>query len=133
MAVTVWFAWAIGLVAVFVPTGPLMAQATPPEKSVFEGTARNTATQLPVGQVTIRLIPTNGSIGYAGSSKADGTFRFENIVAGDYRVEAQHTGYAAQWVLADQLGHAISSLHLSVGLTQTGNAQWLSPVGALSG
>jgi hypothetical protein len=110
-----------------------MAQTTPPEKCVFEGTARNSVTQLGIPKVTIRLIPNNGSIGYVGSSKPDGTFRFENVVPGDYRVEAQRAGYSAQWVLSDRSGHAIPTLSLTAGQILTGNILGLTPDGAISG
>jgi protocatechuate 3,4-dioxygenase beta subunit len=126
MAVTLWSAWAIGLVT-------LMAQETPPEKCVFEGAARNNVSLLGLGQVTIRLIPTNGSLAYSGSSKADGSFRFEGIVPGDYRVEARRTGYSEQWVLADKSGRAISGIRLTPGQNLIGNNLWLTPDGAISG
>ena len=126
MAVTVWSAWAMGLAT-------LVAQAAPPQKCVFEGTARNTATQLGLGQVSIRLVPTNGSIAYAGFSKPDGMFRFEEVVPGDYHVEAHRTGYASQPVLADKAGRAISSLRLLPGQVHTGNDLWFTPDGAIYG
>jgi hypothetical protein len=133
VTVTLWSACAIGLVAFFMPLRPSLAQDAAFERCVFEGQARNRATQLGLGQVTIRLIPNNGSIGYEGSSKADGSFRFENVVAGDYRVEAQHTGFSRQWVLTDKSEHAISNLRLAPGQALTGNELWFTPDGAVSG
>ncbi len=131
MTVTLWSAWAIGLVALSLPSGPLMAEEA--QKCVFEGTARNRATQLAVPKVTLRLIPNNGAIVYSGSTKADGTFHFENIVPGDYRLEAQRTGFSEQWVLADKSGHAISALRLAAGQVLTGNELWFTPDGTVSG
>lgn len=133
MTVTVWSACACGLVAALTPCALLMAQETPPQKCVFEGTARNSVTLLALGKATIRLIPTDGSIGYSGSSKTDGSFRFEDVAAGDYRVEAERTGYAAQWLLADRSGHSLSTLHLAPGQVFTGNDLWFTPDGAVSG
>ena len=84
MVVTLWSAWAVGLAAVWAPAAWLTAQEASAESCVFEGTARNSVTQLPLGKVSIQLIPANGSVGYSGSSKADGSFRFAGVVAGDY-------------------------------------------------
>lgn len=133
MAVTLWLAWAAGLAAVWGLAGPLMAQETHAEKCVFEGTARNSVTLLALGKAAIRIIPIDGSIGYSGSSKPDVSFRFEGMAAGDYGLEAQRTGYAAQWVLADKSGHAISTLHLSPGQVLSGNNLWFTPEGTISG
>ena len=133
MAVTLWSAWAAGLAGIWALAGPLMAQEQPAEKCVFEGTARNSATLLALGKVSIRVVPTDGSIGYAGFSKPDGAFRFEGMVAGDYRLQAHRTGYLDQWVLADKSGHAISTLHLSPGQVLSGNDLWFTPEGAISG
>jgi hypothetical protein len=132
VAVTVWSAWAVGL-AVWAPAAPLLAQEAPAEKCVFEGTARNSVTLLALGKVSIHLIPSNRAIGYAGSSKADGTFRFEGVVAGDYMLEAQRTGYSAQWVLSDKSGRAVSTLHLAPGKVFSGNDLWFTPEGAIEG
>lgn len=133
MAVTLWSAWAAGLAAVWALAGPLMAQETSAEKCVFEGTARNSVTLLPLAKASIRLIPSNGSIGYSGSSKSDGAFRFEGMAAGDYRLQAHRTGYADRWVLADKSGHAMPMLHLPPGQVLTGNDLWFTPDGAVSG
>jgi hypothetical protein len=125
VTVTVWSAWAVGLVAAWASAGQSMAQ----EKTcVFEGTARNSVTRLAVGKVSIRLIPKNGAVGYSGSSTADGAFRFEGVVAGDYGLEVDW-----RWVLADPAGHAISTLHLAPGQTMAGNSLWITPESGISG
>jgi len=133
VAVTLWSAWAVGLAAVWAPAAWLTAQEASAESCVFEGTARNSVTQLPLGKVSIQLIPANGSVGYSGSSKADGSFRFAGVVAGDYGLQAQRAGYSAQWVLTDNSGHAISTLHLAPGQTVTGNHLWFMPESSISG
>jgi hypothetical protein len=129
VARTLWSACAIALVL----PHALPAQDAASAKCVFEGKARNTVTDLAVGQVIIRLIPFSGSVAYAGSSKSDGTFRFENIAPGDYRVEAQRTGYSAPWILSDPSGRAVSIMRLAAGQTLAGNTLWLAPDGAISG
>lgn len=133
MAVTVWSAWAIGLAALWAPARPLIAQETSFEKCVFEGTARNSVTRLGLAKVSIRLTPLNGTIGYSGSSKPDGAFRFDGVVAGDYSLEAERTGYADQWVLADKSGRAITKLHLAPGQVLSGNDLWFTPQSGISG
>jgi hypothetical protein len=133
VAVTLWSAWALGLAAFAVPAGWSMAQDKPTDKCVFEGTARNSLTKLAVGKAIIRLIPLDGSVGYAGSSNAIGAFRFEGIAAGEYEIEAHRTGYTARWVLSDSAGHAIPALHLAPGQTLGGNDLWFTPESSVSG
>jgi hypothetical protein len=133
VAVTLWSAWGAGLAAAWGLAAPLMAQDAPVEKCAFEGTARNSVTLLALGKAGIRLVPNNGSIGYSGFSKPDGTFLFEGMPPGDYRLQAYRTGYTDQWVLADRSGHTISTLHLAPGQVLTGTDLWFTPDGAVSG
>ena len=126
MAVTVWSAWAVGLAA-------LMAQEPAGNPCVFEGTALNSVTRLPIGKVSLHLVPMNGMLAYSGSSNAAGTFRIEGMAAGDYQLEAARPGYSALFVLTDQAGHAGSTVHLEPGQKLTGNALRFTPECGLSG
>lgn len=133
MAVTVWSAWAIGLAALWAPARPPIAQETSSEKCVFEGTVRDSVTRLGLAKVSLRLVPLNLTILYSASSKADGAFRFDGVVAGDYSLEAERTGYSDQWVLSDKSGRAIPKLHLAPGQILSGNDLWFTPQSGISG
>lgn len=80
---------------------------TPPEqRCVVQGRVTNSQTGEPLKKVLLRLtrvggnapgtvgaIHAAGAQGYAGSSEADGSFRFEGIEPGEYTLFAERTGY----------------------------------------
>ena len=133
MAVTVSPAWIMGLAAVGLCAGAPAEPQTPAEKCVFEGTATDSATGMGLGKVSIHLVPMDGAVGYAGASRADGSFRFEGMAAGEYHVLADRTGYSSPWVLADAAGRTISDIRLTSGQTLAGSHLWMTPDGEISG
>jgi protocatechuate 3,4-dioxygenase beta subunit len=133
VAVTVWSACVISM-ALFV--GSPGALATPDRasgKCVFEGAAHDRVTLLPLSRVSLRLIAVSGALGYTGSTQRDGSFHFENVEPGDYRVEARRAGYSSPSVMTDKDGHAISTLRLKPGDVHTGNKLTFTPDGSLAG
>lgn len=130
MARTLWSVWVIALAPVIPQQAH--AQHTPPDKCAFEGRARSAVTQLPVGQVSIHLLPRGGSIGYAALSKADGSFHSEGILPGDYRVDAQRAGYSPPSLETGPSARANSSVRFAAGQTVTATL-WFTPFGAISG
>jgi len=94
------------------------------DKCVFEGTARNTVTGLPVAKASIRLVPIYGlTPGYAGTTDGAGAFRFEGIEAGDYHVEPERAGYV----------RPNTKLHLAPGQTADKAELWMTPEGGIAG
>jgi len=94
------------------------------DKCVFEGTARNAVTGLPVAKASIHLVPIYGQTpGYAGTTDAAGAFHFEGIEAGDYHVEPERAGYV----------RPNSKLHLTPGQTAEKAELWLTPEGSIAG
>jgi hypothetical protein len=76
-----------------------LGSAQEPRKDVaaFQGAVRDSVTGQGIPRASIRLVPgAAGEPGYAGSSNAEGAFRFEAIKPGDYRVEVTHPGYNKQ-------------------------------------
>ena len=132
MSVTVWSAGVIGVVLLGSP-GALMAQDLTPGKCVFEGTAHDSVTMLPLSKVSIRLISSNGSMGYEGATKTGGAFHFENVEPGDYRVEAHRAGYSSPSMLTDKEDRTVATLHLAPGEANTGNQFAFTPDGSLAG
>jgi hypothetical protein len=95
------------------------------DKCVFEGTARNSVTGLPVAKASIHLLPIYGQTpGYAGTTDGAGAFHFEGIEAGDYHVETERAGYV--W-------RPNSKLHLAPGQTVDKIELRLTPEGGVAG
>ncbi len=77
----------------------------PEQRCILEGRVTNSLTGEPLKKVAVHLarrgaaaggvmgaMP-SGPQGYAASSEADGSFRFENIEPGDYMLSGQRTGF----------------------------------------
>ena len=91
-AATVWRALLMGLMAV---TVAWPQNAAPKEKPIFEGLVRDSVTKLPIAKASIHIIPiAPNQAGYAGVTDAAGSFRFEAIPPGDYRIGIRSRGYA---------------------------------------
>jgi len=61
---------------------------------VFEGLVRDSVTGQPVPKASIQLMRGEKQPAYSGTTKPDGTFRFEEIAPGDYRIDIRRPGYA---------------------------------------
>ena len=85
------------------PVSPPPSTTPPDQRCVVSGTVVNALSGEPLKKANIRLELQNAAApdfssnpkvpGYATSSAADGSFRFESIEPGDYRLVATHSGY----------------------------------------
>jgi hypothetical protein len=73
----------------------LVSAAWTAEPGAVEGVVRNSATEAPVASALVRLICENGP-GYAESTGADGSFRFQKVEPGEYRIEVARPGFTAK-------------------------------------
>ena len=108
-------------------------QDTTEDKCVLEGTVRNSVTRTAIGKASIHLIPVDGSAGYKGTTSAAGTFHFEGIESGTYRIQVERAGYRDSQFAAIQSGWAGAILHFSAGQKLSGAEILLTPYGGIRG
>ena len=89
---------------------------------------RNSVTRTAIGKASIHLIPVDGSAGYKGTTSAAGTFHFEGIESGTYRIQVERAGYRDSQFAAIQSGWAGAILHFSAGQKLSGAEILLSTV-----
>ncbi len=85
------------------PAAP--ASTSPEQRCTLQGRVTNSLTGEPVKKATVRLAPrrvsgavisaggSNGLQGYAATSEADGSFRFENLDPGEYTLSGRRAGF----------------------------------------
>jgi len=92
LAATLWLAVSAGWAA---------------DPSVVDGVVRNAVTGIPVDHATVRLVQlSEEGAAYVGATSAEGTFHFENVAPGDYRISAERAGFEAE---------GTDPIHLSAG------------------
>ena len=130
-AATVWRA---------ILTAALMARASgaqaasDKEKAVFEGSVRDSITKAKIAKAAVQIIPAaTGQPGYAATSDANGAFRFESIVPGDYRFQIRARGYAEGHVVGVEGERGALSVHFIRGQTVGGAVIDLDPEAVITG
>lgn len=94
------------------------------DRCVYEGTAGDAVTRLPLARVSIRLLASDGHAGYSGVTNSAGGFHFEGLEAGDYNLDFAVAGYLAR---------RNAKLHVAPGQTVDKSELWLTPESGVAG
>jgi protocatechuate 3,4-dioxygenase beta subunit len=97
-------------------TGVIFGQDRSKQLCIFEGTVRDSKTLLGISKASVRLESADGkSSNYAGSTDANGGFRFEAIAPGGYRITTTHRGYSEAKSVSLQAGRSSAVVTFAAG------------------
>lgn len=130
------FLWCAAVVFGQGPVAPQTDSANQQKCSV-SGTVLNAASGEPLRKARVELVrdgeQRNGSPGYVLDSAADGTFRFDGIDAGNYRLSGSHIGFLRTSLGSKQSVGAGTQITLKAGQVMSGLKLSLTPQAVIAG
>ena len=124
------------IAAIIMITAGIRLQAQPVRRAdltSLEGKIVNSVSAQPVHRASLLLQPAGGGTGFRSLSGADGSFVFENVPAGRYRLSAERTGFLGQEFGARSPFAAGTQLELQAQNKLTGVEFKLTPQGVITG